>query len=202
LRKEILHQKSVSHHIMDTAIPLFATRGYAGVSVRELAKAAGVNNALISYYFGGKKELYASILSTQFAVLGSVVNEMKQEELPPKEKICHFAQQVMTAHKKYPYLIRLVMGEIINPTDCYDSIVKKAIEKINYFLRACIQKGIDTGDFKAEIDPAAVAIALMGIINFYYLTWPLSQELLLGKEVDYYIEQSLYHYLQGISSTN
>jgi len=72
------------------------------------------------------------------------------------------------------------MSEIINPTDCYDSIVRKVIEEINYFFRACIQKGIDTGDFNSEIDPTVVAIALIGIINFYFLTLPLSQELMLG----------------------
>ncbi len=80
------------------------------------------------------------------------------------------------------------MGEIINPTDCYDNIVKKVIKKLNHFLRDCIQMGIDTGEFKAEIDPAVAAIALIGIINFYFLTLPLSQELSLGKEVNYYVE--------------
>ncbi len=203
MKKELPDQKSVSHHIMDTAIPLFAMRGYTGVSVRELAQAAGVNNALISYYFGGKKELYASILSIQFEVLGSVMSEMKQETLPPVEEIYRFAQQVSVVHKRYPYLIRLVMGEIINPTNCYDSIVKKEIEKMNGFLRTCIQKGINSGDFKLDIDPAVVAIALIGMINFYFLTLPLSQELLSGKgnEVEYYISQSLNHYLQGILNT-
>ncbi|HWP97217.1 MAG TPA: hypothetical protein VN426_10265, partial [Syntrophomonadaceae bacterium] len=151
-------------------------------------------------YFGGKKELYFYILSTQFEVLVSIVNEMQQEKLAPKEKIHHFTHQIIAAHKKYPYLIRLVMGEIINPTDCYDTIVKRVIKKINGFLSDCIQKGILGGEFNADIDPTGAAITLVGIINFYFLTWPLSQEL-LGKEVDYYIEQSLSHYLQGISST-
>lgn len=202
MKKEIFSKNSVPYHIMDTAVVLFAVKGYDGVSVRELTQKAGVNNALVSYYFGGKKELYAYILSTQFEVLTSVVDEIQQEKLPPIEEIHRFAQQVIAVHKKHPYLIRLVMSEIINPTDCYDSIVKKVIEKINYFLRACIQRGIDSRVFHSDIDPAAVAIALVGMINFYFLTWPLSQELLSGKgkEVDYYIDQSLDHYLQGILS--
>ena len=35
---------------------LFAKKGFAGVSIRELAEAAGVNSALISYHFGGRKD--------------------------------------------------------------------------------------------------------------------------------------------------
>ena len=203
MKKEMLHEKSAARHIMDTAIPLFAMRGYAGVSVRELAQAAGVNIALISYYFGGKKELYACILSTQFEVLGSVISEIKQETLLPVEEIYHFVQRVIVIHKRHPYLIRLAMSEIVNPSACYDSIVKKEIEKINYFFRACVQRGIDSGNFKSDIDPAVVAQNLVGMINFYFLTQPLSQELLPGKDkkVDYYIKQSLHHYLQGILST-
>lgn len=202
MKKEMLHEKSVSHHIMDTAIPLFAMRGYAGVSVRELAQAAGVNNALISYYFGGKKELYAGILSSQFEVMGSAISEIVQETLPPVEAIYRFVQRVNVIHKRHPYLIRLAMSEIINPTDCYESIVKKEIEKINNFFRACIKGGIDNGNFKSDIDPAVVAINLVGMINFYFLAQPLSQELLPGKDkqVEYYIKQSLYNYLQGILS--
>ncbi|ATW27666.1 TetR/AcrR family transcriptional regulator [Candidatus Formimonas warabiya] len=203
MTKEILHEKSAAQHIMDTAGPLFAIRGYTGVSVKELAKAAGVNNALISYYFGGKKELYAKILSTQLEVLESVISEIKQGNLSPIKEIHFFAERIIIMHKRYPYLIRLVMSEIINPTDCYESIVKKEIEKMNFFLRTCIQRGIDGGDFKPDIDPAVVAINLVGMIDFYFMAGPLSQELLTRKDnqVEGYIKQSIDNYLQGIMST-
>ena len=49
-------------HILKTATKLFAQRGYVGVSVREICKASGVNVALISYYWGGKKELFDSVV--------------------------------------------------------------------------------------------------------------------------------------------
>jgi len=49
-------------HILKAATKLFAQRGYDGVSVREICKASGVNVALISYYWGGKKELFDSVV--------------------------------------------------------------------------------------------------------------------------------------------
>ena len=49
-------------HILKTATKLFAQKGYDGVSVREICKASGVNVALISYYWGGKKELFDSVV--------------------------------------------------------------------------------------------------------------------------------------------
>ena len=44
---------------------LFAKKGFAGVSIRELAIAAGVNSALISYHFGGKEGLYEAVITAQ-----------------------------------------------------------------------------------------------------------------------------------------
>ena len=48
--------------ILDTAMKLFAKRGFDGVSVREICKIANVNLCMISYHFGGKKELYQAII--------------------------------------------------------------------------------------------------------------------------------------------
>jgi len=51
-------EKGTAKKIMDAALKLFAKKGFAAVSVKEVAKNAGVNIALISYYFGGKENLY------------------------------------------------------------------------------------------------------------------------------------------------
>lgn len=48
--------------ILKEATKLFAHKGFDAVSTREICKAANVNLCMISYYFGGKKELYDSIL--------------------------------------------------------------------------------------------------------------------------------------------
>lgn len=96
---EKLPKKSVSNQIIDTAAVLFAVKGYDGVSIRELAKTAGVNNALISYYFGGKKELYSYILSTQLEILVSIVDQTQQEMLSPIETIYRFASRLLPLKK-------------------------------------------------------------------------------------------------------
>lgn len=48
--------------ILNTALKLFANKGFDGVSIREICKEAGVNLCMVSYYFGGKKELYEGII--------------------------------------------------------------------------------------------------------------------------------------------
>lgn len=53
--------KANSEKILDAAERLFAKRGFYGVTVREIAKAAGVDVALVSYYYGKKKELFETV---------------------------------------------------------------------------------------------------------------------------------------------
>ncbi|MCD7879232.1 MAG: TetR family transcriptional regulator [Candidatus Gastranaerophilales bacterium] len=48
--------------IIETATKLFALKGFDGVSIREICRNANVNISMISYYFGGKKELYQAIV--------------------------------------------------------------------------------------------------------------------------------------------
>lgn len=57
--------------IENAAIRLFALKGYSDVSIRDIGKEAGVNSAAISYYFGGKRELYSAILQKEAPFLST-----------------------------------------------------------------------------------------------------------------------------------
>ena len=83
--------------IIQVATKLFANKGYDGTSTREICKAANINISLISYYFGGKKELYKKIVDK---IVENVISYMKNKfnfkELPKnfdyltkEEKIKH-----------------------------------------------------------------------------------------------------------------
>ena len=50
--------------LLDAAKALFVRKGFAGVSIREIAREAGANSALISYYFGDKEGLFKSVLES------------------------------------------------------------------------------------------------------------------------------------------
>jgi TetR/AcrR family transcriptional regulator len=200
LKKLVQEDLSVQDRIIHSAVRLFAMKGYAGVSVRELAKEAGVNIALISYYFGGKEKLYSHILSTQFEIIESTVAKIEEQKILPMDKIITFQKHMIALHQNYPYLIRLAISEIINPTICYDNIVKLGITKLNHFLRQCVTEGIESGSFRHDIDPAVVAISFISLINFLFLAWPLSENLLPDKssKVEYYIDQAFDNHLKGI----
>lgn len=57
-----MRQNDTKSKILAAAAKLFALKGYDGVSIREICKAADVNICMVSYYWGGKNELYYGII--------------------------------------------------------------------------------------------------------------------------------------------
>jgi len=53
-----MKNKNTKAKILNASIKLFAQYGYDGVGIRRIAKEAGVNSSMISYYFGNKENLY------------------------------------------------------------------------------------------------------------------------------------------------
>ena len=66
-------EKDSQTKLLEAATSLFAQKGFSGVSVRQLAEAANVNIAAISYYFRGKEGLYQAVLEEQFAPIAAAL---------------------------------------------------------------------------------------------------------------------------------
>ena len=168
--------KDCRENIIATAIPLFAAKGLNGVSVRELASAAGVNLSMISYYFGGKEGLYAAVLTEQFAILDKL-KVIEQMEIDTLKKFEFYVRATVSRYRKNPYLLRFYTSELTNPTASFETIVKPAIKKVVQMLLDTFTDGLTHKKFRDGLNPADTVLALAGMINFYFLLEPATFEL-------------------------
>ena len=78
--------QSGKERILDAAERLFAQRGFYGVSLRDITQAAGVDVALVSYHFGGKRELFTAVFERRAEVLNrerlELLEEVRRRSLP------------------------------------------------------------------------------------------------------------------------
>ena len=162
-------------NLIETATPLFAEKGFHGVSVRELAKAAGINLSMISYYFGGKEGLYAEVLNEQFTTLRRLA-EIRTMDADPLEKFELYVRATVARYRKNPYLLRFYTSELTNPTPCFESIVKPAIKGVVQILQETFTEGLSHEQFREGLDPTDTVLALAGMINFYFLLEPATAE--------------------------
>lgn len=202
MKIEVDTEKPTVNKIIEAAIPLFAAKGLASVSVKEVADAAGVNVALISYYFGGKDNLYAFVLKKQLAILGDAMNSISEEKISPVMKLRHFCEMLLVANKKIPHLDRLFFLEIISPTKYFNTIVKASAFRLQLFLQECIKEAIAIGEFRSDIQPEFAALSMMKILNLSFSAQNFFKELLPEGEdfTEQYMSHALQIYLYGVTS--
>lgn len=120
---------STRERILMEAGPIFAGKGFRATTVREICEHANVNVASINYYFGDKRQLYH-----QTVVLA---REMRVEQVPepnwtsstdPEEKLLDFIALILrrlVAMQTEPWQVRLLMREILEPTETCKHLVEE-----------------------------------------------------------------------------
>jgi TetR/AcrR family transcriptional regulator len=98
--------------ILTAARVLFAERGFAGASTRAIAESAGVNLAMIHYYFGNKERLYRRVLGLEFVDLFRIIRESVGVDAPPHELLLAMPECILQLHREHPHLMRLILREM------------------------------------------------------------------------------------------
>ncbi len=117
--------------ILDAAGPVFAEKGFDKATVREICAAAGVNVAAINYYFGDKQQLYRKTVEQAHENRAATVPLPALSNLATSaEKLRGFIHTItarMVGMDKAPWQTRLLMREVLAPTENCPALIK------NYF---------------------------------------------------------------------
>lgn len=170
------------NRLVEVGTRLFAERGLHGVSVRELSQAAGASISMISYYFGGKEGLYRSVLQEQFACFDQI-EEIRRQGAGPLAVLEEYLRWTILRHRNNPYLLRFYTSELTNPTVYFATIVSPAIAKVIRILADVVEEGKEQGQFRRDIDAVNAALALAGMVNYFFLS-TLATESLMNHSPD------------------
>lgn len=187
--------------ILQAATYLFARDNFSTVSIKQIAAASGVNSALISYYFGGKKNLYQEVLYTQADAFLKLQDEIRQQNISPISKLRVYVDTIAELQIHKPYHIHLIYRELLSAQPMFENYVKNRLYKVHLFMTELVDEAIATGEISTNIKPTHVAFTLEGMIMFFFLT--KSQIKVIGnfedgKETDYLIT-AMNSYLESLS---
>jgi TetR/AcrR family transcriptional regulator len=166
--------------ILKAALEEFSHEGVTGARTDEIARRAGVNKALIYYYFKDKEGLYAAALEQVFSGLQQkVAAVLERAELPPRERLVLYAQTHFDYIASAPVYPRLVQREFMRSagrtlTPTASRIMERYARPIYDRLEKLIAEGSKTGDFR-HLDPMQTVTSLLGIIVFYFISMPAQQ---------------------------
>lgn len=138
--------------LIEAGLEIFGTLNLEGATTRQLAQRAGVNQAAIPYYFGGKEGLYLAViehlLTHKTSRLRPLVLEIREvlEQKPPSpgealegiKNIFGAFLQVLLEDKVTTTWARIVMREQMQPTKAFDLIYERWIRPVHETLSALL----------------------------------------------------------------
>ncbi|MGH9571300.1 MAG: TetR/AcrR family transcriptional regulator, partial [Candidatus Angelobacter sp.] len=163
--------------ILKAALAEFSEGGVAGARTDEIARRAGVNKALLYYYFEDKEDLYAAALEQVFSGLfEKVMTVLNNGSFPPRERLLRYVEAHFDYIASAPVYPRLVQREFMRTTGrtlspAATRIFEKYGKPIYSKLRELISAGIEDGEFR-PLDPAQAVTSMLGVIVFYFISLP------------------------------
>lgn len=130
-------------HILDTAGRVFAERGYAEATSKEICLRAGVNAAAINYHFGSRDALYEAVLIEAHRQLVSLedLTALTQGRQRPAVKLhailSHLAREAASLGHA-PWGFRVILREVMAPSPHVPALVRKAIAPKAQLVRETI----------------------------------------------------------------
>lgn len=180
--------------ILKAAKKLFALHGFDGTSVRQICDEAGANVALISYYFGGKENLFMELMSS-FSP-NQRVSEVS-EQLDPVEGVKLVIREVTLFRSQNPEFITIVQQEILKNSPRLHLIYEN-MSSVWLLLRNLLEQGRRQGRFDfRSLDTAFLSI--VGTLIFprqsTYWTTMCSEE---EQDIESVIEDLTQFVLSGL----
>ncbi len=165
--------------ILRAALEEFAHEGVTGARTDEIARSAGVNKALLYYYFKDKEGLYSAVLEQVFTGLYTRVSAvLDREDLGPREKMLSYVETHFDYIASSPVYPRLVQRELMRTGKYSLSLVSRIMEKhgrpVYTKLLKLLETGSESGEFR-HVDPPQALTSILGVIVFYFISLPAQQ---------------------------
>ncbi len=163
--KMTLSDKQIT--IIETAEQLFADTGFDGTSVRDIADKAGINVAMISYYFGSKEKLLEALFNYRSEDTILKLEEMlRNKEMQPLEKINMLIDYYIEKFQKQNCFYKIMMREqVTNQRGETGALIQSFKMRNQLLVKQLINEGQKTGDFSKNIDVAILMATLVGTVG-------------------------------------
>ncbi|OQP43134.1 TetR family transcriptional regulator [Niastella yeongjuensis] len=172
--KERKNDKSTEQKILEAAKQVFMEKGIDGARMQDIADKAGINKALLHYYFRSKEKLFEMIFMEEARKFMPKVTSIMMSELTLFEKIEKFVGEYIDTLLQNPLLPIFILNEINrNPKDAIKKIFgnqRPPIDKVDELITKLVKKG--------EIKPIKgieLMVNMVSMCIFPFLARPMVQ---------------------------
>ena len=118
--------ENTENQILIAAREVFIAKGFEGARMQEIADQAGINKALLHYYFRSKEKLFDAVFSEVASNLFPAMKQMLEAELELKEKITLFIRIYLKALDENPFIPAFILNTLNTNPDSFLKYIKKS----------------------------------------------------------------------------
>lgn len=104
--------KNTEELILNAAKNIFQSKGMAAARMQEIANKAGINKAMLHYYYRSKQLLFEAVFNNAFSLLAPQLNAILNDDSSIEEKIKNFSANYISFIIKHPYLPNFIVQEL------------------------------------------------------------------------------------------
>jgi TetR/AcrR family transcriptional regulator len=160
--------------ILDAATELFARQGLEATSIKSIGAAAGVNPALLYYYFADKTALYRAVIDrimerfpAQLVVTATMADS-------PASGLAAIVRQQAEVFLAQPLLPRLIARELADHDATHATpIIRDTVRRLIAAITGLIRAGQAAGEFRPDLRPELAAISVLSQVNWFCIAGPV-----------------------------
>ena len=170
--------------ILNAAKSIFQRKGMIGARMQEIADEAGINKAMLHYYYRSKQLLFEAVFKKAFLLLAPQLNEVMNSDDSICDKIKNFTHNYMSFVIKHPYLPNFIIQELNRSPEFIQKLMTEehfpSIEK----FRTQIDKKVGEGALR-PIKAEQLFINILALNIFPFIAKPLLKSIINADDREY-----------------
>ena len=189
--------------IFRAALRIFARDGKKGATMQEIADAAGINKALVHYYFRSKEKLYNDVFNYIIRTYFNVLAETIAQEHNFVATLKTFVHRYVDTIDKNPVLFQFMIREMLEGAPTFKKNMSALHSEQKIFLPKILIDRIALAVKRKEIrsvDPIQLLITIFGACLMFFLQYPLIEimEPAMERRKKKFIEERKAHIIEII----
>ncbi|QIA09192.1 TetR/AcrR family transcriptional regulator [Draconibacterium halophilum] len=166
-----IKKDNTEEKILSAAQNVFVRKGMDGARMQEIADEAGINKALLHYYFRSKQQLFEAIFKSVFGKIMPNIMLMATSEKSIEEKLGAFIENYIDILMKNPFLPTFILKEIHRDPEFLAGMIKESGLQPELII-SMFKQEMDNGNIR-KMDPRDLIINILSLSIFPIAAKPL-----------------------------
>ena len=164
-------KEATKARILSAAAEIIGELGYEEAGVDAIAERAGVAKGTVFYYYESKAGLVAALMETRFAQMAEALERNTPREGTSQEAMLAIVTTLLEFIREHRQFARMLITELWRDESLWRASLSKLHERVLTVIRAQLERGIERGEIRADIDARFTSVALFGLVATAALEW-------------------------------